>query len=74
MCHCLNNRISFLRKQGCLSPYRFGMSVRIVSIHEIKSTHLSFSRTAQNEMAIPRCRRLTSRLQVIPTLVVTKVE
>ena len=27
--------------------------------------------TAQNEMAIPRCRRLTSRLQGIPTLVVT---
>ena len=40
----------------------------------VKSTHLSSSTTAQNEMAIPRCRRLTSRLQGIPTLVVTKVE
>ena len=48
--------------------------LRIVSIRAIKSTHLSFSTTAQNEMAIPRCRRLTSRLQGIPTLVVTKVE
>ena len=47
---------------------------RIVSIRAIKSTHLSFSTTAQNEMAIPRCRRLTSHLQGIPTLVVTKVE
>ena len=46
----------------------------IVSIRAIKSTHLSFSTTVQNEMAIPRCRRLTSRLQGIPTLVVTKVE
>ena len=46
----------------------------IVSIRAIKSTHPSFSRTAQNEMAIPRCRCLTSRLQGIPTLVVTKVE
>ena len=49
--------------------------LRIVSIRAIKSTHLSFSTTAQNEMAIPRCRRLTSRLQGIPTLLlVTKVE
>ena len=48
--------------------------LRIVPIRAIKSTHLSFSTTAQNEMAIPRCRRLTSRLQGIPTLVVTKVE
>ena len=48
--------------------------LRIVSIRTIKSTHLSFSTTAQNEMAIPRCRRLTSSLQGIPTLVVTKVE
>ena len=48
--------------------------LRIVSIRAIKSTHLSFSTTAQNEMAIPRCRCLTSRLQGIPTLVVTKVE
>ena len=48
--------------------------LRIVSIRAIKSTHLSFSTTAQNEMAIPRFRRLTSRLQGIPTLVVTKVE
>ncbi|XP_073352955.1 uncharacterized protein [Aegilops tauschii subsp. strangulata] len=38
--------------------------LRIVSIRAIKSTHLSFSRTAQNEMAIPRCRRLTTRLPV----------
>ena len=48
--------------------------LRIVSIRAIKSTHLSFSTTAQNEMAIPHCRRLTSRPQGIPTLVVTKVE
>ena len=48
--------------------------LRIVSIRAIKSTHLSFSTTAQNEMDIPRCRRLTSRPQGIPTLVVTKVE
>ena len=48
--------------------------LRIVSIRAIKSTHLSFSTTAQNEMAIPRSPRLTSRLQGIPTLVVTKVE
>ena len=48
--------------------------LRIVSIRAIKSTHLSFSTTAQNGMAIPRCRCLTSRLQGIPTLVVTKVE
>ena len=48
--------------------------LRIVSIRAIKSTHLSFSTTAQNEMAIPRSRRLTSSLQGIPTLVVTKVE
>ena len=66
ICHCLNNHISYLREQGCLSPYRF--------YRAIKSTHLSFSATAQNEMAIPRFRRLTSRLQGIPTLVVTKVE
>ena len=47
----------------------------IVFIRAIKSTHLSYSTTVQNEMAIPRCRRLTSRLQGIPTLVlVTKVE
>ena len=65
ICHYLNNRISYLRKQGCLSPYRFGMSVSVVSIRAIKSTHLSFSTTAQNEMAIPHCRRLTSRLQGI---------
>ena len=48
--------------------------LRIVFIRAIKSTHLSFTTTAQNEMAIPRCRRLTSRLHGIPTLVVTKVE
>ena len=48
--------------------------LRIVSIRAIKSTHLSFSTNAQNEMAIPRCRPLTSRLHGIPTLVVTKVE
>ena len=47
--------------------------LRIVSIRAIKSTHLSFSRTAQNEMAIPRCRRLTTRLPGIPTLVVTRL-
>ena len=57
--------VSILFRDVCL---------RIVSIRAIKSTHLSFSTTAQNEMAIPRCRRLTSRLQGIPTLVVTKVE
>ena len=48
--------------------------LRMVSIRAIKSTHLSFSTTAQNDMAIPRCCRLTSCLQAIPTLVVTKVE
>ena len=48
--------------------------LHIVSIRAIKSTHFSFSTTAQNEMAIPCCHRLTSRLQGIPTLVVTKVE
>lgn len=74
MCHCLNNRISYLRKQGCLSPYRFGMSVSVSFLSAQSKAHLSFSTTAQNEMAIPRCRRLTSRLQGIPTLVVTKVE
>ena len=57
--------VSILFRDVCL---------RIVSIRAIKSTHLSFSTTAQNEMAIPRCRRLTSRIQGIPTLVVTKVE
>ena len=46
----------------------------IVSIRAITITNLSFSTTAQNEMAIPRCRHLTSRPQGIPTLVVTKVE
>ena len=46
----------------------------IVSIRTIKSTHLSFSTNAQNEMAIPRCHHLTSLLHGIPTLVVTKVE
>ena len=29
ICHCLNNRISYLRKKGCMSPYRFGMSVSV---------------------------------------------
>ena len=46
--------------------------LRIVSIHAIKSTHLNFSRTAQNEMAIPRCRHLTTSVKGITTLVVTR--
>ena len=46
--------------------------LRIVSIRAIKITHLSFSRTAQNEMAIPRCHRLATRLPGIPTVVVAR--
>ena len=29
ICHCLNNCTDYLRKQGCLSPYRFGMSISV---------------------------------------------
>jgi len=49
------------------------MSVSIsFLVYAIKSTHLSFSTTAQNEMAIPRCRPLTTSVPGIPTLVLTR--
>ncbi|XP_040244763.1 uncharacterized protein [Aegilops tauschii subsp. strangulata] len=38
--------------------------LHIISICATKSTHLSFSTTAQNEMAIPSCRPLTTSLPV----------
>ena len=46
--------------------------LRIFSIRAIKSTHLNFSTTAQNEMAIPSYRPLTTSVPGIPTLVVTR--
>ena len=38
-CHYLNNRISDLRKQGCLSPYRFGMSVSVSFLSAQSKAH-----------------------------------
>ena len=39
ICHCLNNRISYLRKHGCLSPYRFRMSVSVSFLSAQSKAH-----------------------------------